>query len=117
MLTPIRAAVLGESIKARQARKDKQATEGADPLASLHTDQVIVLGEPEIAFLTEIATELVQNDSEATAKAVEAYFKDKEKKANLKALAIGAGLDAAIFGRMVTSGPDGAHRLRRTRRP
>ena len=103
VLTPIRAAVLGESIKARQARKDKQATEGADPLASLHTDQVIVLGEPEIAFLTEIATELVQNDAEATAKAVEAYFKDKEKKANLKALAIGAGLDAAIFGRMVTS--------------
>ena len=103
VLTPIRAAVLGESIKARQARKDKQATEGADPLASLHTDQVIVLGEPEIAFLTEIATEFVQNDAEATAKAVEAYFKDKEKKANLKALAIGAGLDAAIFGRMVTS--------------
>ena len=103
VLIPIRAAVLGESIKARQARKDKQATEGAGPLASLHTDQVIVLGEPEIAFLTEIATELVQNDAEATAKAVEAYFKDKEKKANLKALAIGAGLDAAIFGRMVTS--------------
>ena len=103
VLTPIRAAVLGESIKARQARKDKSTTEGADPLASLHTDQVIVLGEPEIAFLTEIATELVRHDADATANAVEAYFKDKETKANLKALAMGAGLDAAIFGRMVTS--------------
>ena len=103
VLTPIRAAVLGESIKARQARKDKQATAAADPLASLHTEQVIVLGEPEIAFLTAIATELVQTDAEATAKAVETYFKDKDKKANLKALAMGAGLDAAIFGRMVTS--------------
>ena len=103
VLTPIRAAVLGESIKARKARKDKSTTEGADPLASLHTDQVIVLGEPEIAFLTEIATELVRNDADATAKAVETYFKDKETKANLKALAMGAGLDAAIFGRMVTS--------------
>ena len=57
----------------------------------------------EIAFLTEIATELVQHDATATARAVETYFKDKEKKANLKALAMGAGLDAAIFGRMVTS--------------
>ena len=103
VLTPIRAAILGESIKARQARKDKSTTEGADPLASLHTDQVIVLGEPEIAFLTTIAIELVRHDADATAKAVEAYFKDKETKANLKALAMGAGLDAAIFGRMVTS--------------
>ena len=103
VLTPIRAAILGESIKARQARKDKSTTEGADPLASLHTDQVIVLGEPEIAFLTTIAIELVRNDADATAKAVKAYFKDKETKANLKALAMGAGLDAAIFGRMVTS--------------
>ena len=103
VLTPIRAAVLGESIKARQARKDKSTTEGADPLASLHTDQVIVLGEPEIAFLTEIATKLVRHDADATANAVETYFKDKETKANLKALAMGAGLDAAIFGRMVTS--------------
>ena len=103
VLQPIRAAVLGESIKARQARKDKKATEGADLLDSLHTDQVIVLGEPEIGFLTKIASELVLDDAEATAKAVEAYFKDREKKANLKALVMGAGLDAAIFGRMVTS--------------
>ena len=86
-----------------QARKDKSTTEGADPLASLHTDQVIVLGEPEIAFLTEIATKLVRHDADATANAVETYFKNKETKANLKALAMGAGLDAAIFGRMVTS--------------
>ena len=103
VLTPIRAAIIGESIKARQARKDKSTTEGTDPLAFLHTAQVIVLGEPEIAFLTTIAIELVRHDADATAKAVEAYFKDKETKANLKALAMGAGLDAAIFGRMVTS--------------
>ena len=102
VLMPIRAAVLGESIKAKQARKEK-AAEDANPFDGLHTEQVIVLGEPEIAFLTNLAAELVQEDSEGTAKKVEAYFKDKAKKANLKALGMGSGLDAAIFGRMVTS--------------
>ena len=102
VLMPIRSAVLGESIKAKQARKEKPA-EGAEPLDSLHTEQVIVLGEPEIAFLTDLAAELVKDDAEGTAKAVETYFKDKTNKANLKALVMGSGLDAAIFGRMVTS--------------
>ena len=69
----------------------------------MYTDQVIVLGEPEIAFLTNLAAELAKDDAERTAKAVDAYFKDKANKANLKALVIGSGLDAAIFGRMVTS--------------
>lgn len=102
VLMPIRAAVLGESIKAKQARKEKEAEE-ANRFDGLQTEQVIVLGEPEIVFLTDLAAELVQDDPEGTAKKVEAYFKDKEKKANLKALGMGSGLDAAIFGRMVTS--------------
>ena len=102
VLTPIRSAVLGESIKAKQARKAK-ADAGADPLAGLHTEQVIVLGQPEIDFLTETAVELAQDDADATAKEVEKYFKDKQKRDNLKALQLGSGLDAAIFGRMVTS--------------
>ena len=102
VLMPIRAAVLGESVKAKQARKEKP-DEDANALDVLRTDQVIVLGEPEIAFLTSRAAELAEGDAEAVAKAVEAYFKDKAKKSNLKALAMGSGLDAAIFGRMVTS--------------
>ena len=102
VLMPIRAAVLGESIKAKQARKEKPA-EDANPLDGLHTEQVIVLGEPEIAFLTDLAAQLVQDDAAGTTKKVEAYFKDKAKKTNLKALVMGSGLDAAIFGRMVTS--------------
>ena len=103
VLTPIRAAVLGESIKARQARKEKKTDEGADPLASLDTPQVIVFGTPEIDFLTDLAADLAGDDADTTAKEVEAYFKDKQKRDNLKALRLGSGLDAAIFGRMVTS--------------
>ena len=62
-----------------------------------------MLGEPELGFLTELATELAADDAKATAKAVKAYFKDREKKKNMRALEGGAGLDAALFGRMVTS--------------
>ena len=103
VLTPIRSAVLGESIKAKQARKEKKTDDGADPLAGLHTDQVIVLGQPEVDFLTDLAADLAKDDAAATAKEVETYFKDKHKRDNLKALQLGCGLDAAIFGRMVTS--------------
>ena len=119
VLTPIRAAVLGESIKTKQARnaKNAPAAEGttnlfpdadtqrddSDLRTALDTKQVIVLGEPEIDFLTSLAQDLATDDPEKTARNVVKYFKDRKTKANLKALATGAGLDAAIFGRMATS--------------
>ena len=103
VLTPIRSAVLGESIKAKQARKEKKTDDGAGALAVLHTEQVIVLGQPEIDFLTNLAADLAQDDADATAKEVEKYFKNKNQRGNLKALQLGSGIDAAIFGRMVTS--------------
>ena len=119
VLAPIRAAVLGESIKARQARKDRsehgesdeailfanetREEEGPQVFKELRTEQVIVLGEPEISFLTNISVELAKDGADDTAQAVDAYFKDKQKRDNLKALQVGSGLDAAIFGRMVTS--------------
>ena len=104
VLVPMRAAVLGESIKARETRKaKKESAEPGNALEELHTPQVIVLGEPEIEFLTERAVELSKDDAAATGKAVESYFKDKNTRDNMKALKNGSGLDAALFGRMVTS--------------
>ena len=104
VLTPIRSAVLGESLKAREAKLSKKTEEDSVPsLSELHTDQVIVLGKPEIEFLTDLAIQLAHDDPEETKKAVEAYFKNKQQRDNLKALAQGAGIDAALFGRMVTS--------------
>jgi CRISPR system Cascade subunit CasC len=104
VLVPIRSAVLGESVKARDARKAKKDSETGEPsLDELHTEQVIVLGNPEVNYLTAIATELAQDSAEDTKKAVEAYFKDKNTRDNLKTLKQGAGLDASLFGRMVTS--------------
>ena len=104
VLKPIRAAVLGESQRARAAGSGAPETaDDAEPFAALHTEQVIVFGEPEIAFLTDLAAELATDDPKDAKKAVEAYFKDRDSKNNLKALVRGAGLDAALFGRMVTS--------------
>lgn len=104
VLKPIRAAVLGESQRARAAGSGAPETaDDAEPFAALHTEQVIVFGEPEIAFLTDLAAELATDDPKDAKKAVESYFKDRDRKNNLKALVRGAGLDAALFGRMVTS--------------
>ncbi len=105
VLEPIRSAVLGKSERARSAGKaaSEKAEDTAESFAALRTEQVIVFGEPEITFLTDLAAKLVKDDPGETKDAVESYFKDKKSRDNLKALARGAGLDAALFGRMVTS--------------
>lgn len=70
----------------------------------LRTGQVIVLGRPEVDFLFEQARQIARetDDPKKAKAAVEALFKGEAKK-NLEALRLGAGLDAALFGRMVTS--------------
>lgn len=105
VLGPIRDAVLGKSERARAAGSSASETsEGAaESFAALRTEQVIVFGEPEIAFLTDLAADLATDDPKDAKKAVESRFKDRDSKNNLKALVRGAGLDAALFGRMVTS--------------
>ena len=102
VLLPLRAEVLGESTRSKQSRK-KSELSGEQLLKQLNTEQIIVLGEPEIAFLTETAAELAQGDENEAAKDVKAYFKVKSNRQNLRSLTLGAGLDAALFGRMVTS--------------
>lgn len=74
--------------------------------------QALLLGWPEVRFLTEQALGLArgQTDAKAAGKAADAHFKDKERKTNLSALkatagTLAAGLEAALFGRMVTSDP------------
>lgn len=73
--------------------------------------QPLLLGWPEVAYLRSKAEEVAQACTEAkdaTAK-IEELFK-KESKANLSAMmhakgTLQAGLEAALFGRMVTSDP------------
>lgn len=93
--------VLGQSAKAK-----KKAAEDSDEKSGLETGQITVLGKPELDYLRSVVRDLV-HDVE-TEKELEANFKKtikESKKAwaqNLKAIG-DAGIDAALFGRMVTS--------------
>lgn len=114
VLEALKAELLGESKKAKAdkaARKPKGNAAAADapdePLRTrlevLDTNQVIVLGRPEIDFIRRTAAALLQtrpNDPDA---AVKTYLKNKDVLGNLRALRLASGLDAALFGRMVTS--------------
>ncbi len=98
------AAVLGDSAKAKAKAKKKSE----DPVEErLQTSQLTVLGRPEVGFLLDAAKTLAAKvGAEADEKAIKAACKeffDRDQKKNLQTLKAGAGLDAALFGRMVTS--------------
>jgi CRISPR system Cascade subunit CasC len=73
--------------------------------------QALLLGRPEIAYLTALAREAAATGSAKEAEAlIDVRIGKGEGKANLKAMLeatgkLGAGLEAALFGRMVTSDP------------
>ncbi len=105
VLNPIRARILGESVKARTARKGKKREESISREAfvkELSTDQIIVLGRPEVDFIVGLAARLVKDGEGDIKKAVAKEFKEKATRSNLAQVA-NAGLDACLFGRMVTS--------------
>lgn len=101
-------AVLGKSDKAKadedggkkgKGKKAKEAEAGP-----IKTNQLTILGRPEIEFLKKLAGGIASeiNTAEEAEEAVKLKF-DKEQQKNLKEMVMGAGLDAALFGRMVTS--------------
>ena len=64
--------------------------------------QALYFGEPELEFLAGVAAEaLARSNPEEASKELEDLL--KAERANLRALKNGAGLGAALFGRMVTS--------------
>ena len=82
----------------------------SDKAEKVRNRQALLLGWPEVRYLTQEIVRLAQGktDAEAAAKEAEAYFKSKDSKANFGAMKEiagnpAAGLEAALFGRMVTS--------------
>jgi len=101
VLKGLQAVLLGESEKKGKKSEDKGSSKEGDDLT---TSQVIILGRPEIEFIKKTAREFIALDQkDRSAKAVEAFLKEKDRKQNLESLKRAAGLDAALFGRMVTS--------------
>jgi CRISPR system Cascade subunit CasC len=82
-----------------------------DKAADRKKRQALLIGEPEIRYLADKATEIAgaASDAKNAVERVKILFK-KEEKANLAALReqskLNAGLEAALFGRMVTSDRD-----------
>lgn len=100
----LQVVLLGESSKAKAAKaRAGEEVEDRDAFAGLKTGQVLVLGRPEVEFVTGAARTLLADAATAkdARKAAEAYI--KANRANLEALRLASGLDAALFGRMVTS--------------
>lgn len=100
--------ILGDSAKAKQQRAKDEAKADDD---ACKTSQVTVLGRPEVDYLYAEAKALAKAIGDTKGKkdlpklleaAAKKHF-DAERKKNLRGLKLGAGLDAALFGRMVTS--------------
>lgn len=93
------ALVLGGNGKAK-------GSEGQDG-SELSTGQITVLGKPELDHLREVARVVAAElPDQPTDKQVDEALKQKldaDQKKNLAALGKAAGIDAALFGRMVTS--------------
>lgn len=78
----------------------------------IQSGQIVVLGHPELNFMAEFSKQLLRNTelegvdekkrNAALKKELKARLKGEAKK-NLHAIGHAAGLDAALFGRMVTS--------------
>jgi CRISPR system Cascade subunit CasC len=98
----VMALVLGESARAK-AEKKKQTEDGEPAAAGVQSNQVTVLGRRELGFLCAEARTICGTirDGKSAADAVKKHF-TRERIDNLRALKLGAGLDAAMFGRMVT---------------
>ncbi|MEO5349247.1 MAG: type I-E CRISPR-associated protein Cas7/Cse4/CasC [Magnetococcus sp. YQC-3] len=100
-------ATFQDQLLGSSARAKKEKAEKGDASLSLQTSQVVILGWPEIRYIRDNVRTIVSQaaDAEAAGKAVEAFFKEggKNMKALIAAGRLPAGLDAALFGRMVTS--------------
>jgi CRISPR system Cascade subunit CasC len=106
VLSIFMANILGESPK-KKKEADSGVGKNKDADSDFETKQLIVLGRPEVDYILTLAKNIFQSAKSPVEaeKAAEALFsKDKEQKQNLDALRnAGSGLDAALFGRMVTS--------------
>jgi CRISPR system Cascade subunit CasC len=74
--------------------------------------QALLLGWRELEYLTNLLVDLLAepHDEKSAAAAVEAAFKDPDSKGRLSVIResagnLAAGLEAALFGRMITSDP------------
>ncbi|MDO8434693.1 MAG: type I-E CRISPR-associated protein Cas7/Cse4/CasC [Candidatus Binatus sp.] len=84
-------------------REKRAAKEDPAKPVEVASAQVTVFGKPELRFLLEQARAICKetSDSKKVKEAVKKHL-DRDRAENLRTLKLNAGLDAALFGRMVT---------------
>lgn len=89
--------------KAKKGGESAEAVDERPEAAALQTGQITVLGRPEVEYLLAVAKRVcaAKPSVEAASKSVATEL-GRDGKKNLAAMKCGAGLDAALFGRMVT---------------
>ena len=97
--------IFQESAARRKARAAKETAGEAEEEFDAETKQAVLFGQPEIDYLYGEASRIAgeARSAKAASAAAEAFFKDRDVRANLAAMKHHAGLEAALFGRMVTS--------------
>ncbi|MBF0393469.1 MAG: type I-E CRISPR-associated protein Cas7/Cse4/CasC [Alphaproteobacteria bacterium] len=100
-----------EKKKSKADRRRAIRESGADPIELLRRKELVILGQPEIRWMRDQTREMVAKAVEAAERdkaeldldalfaEAEAFMKDN--KANMRAMKNAAGLDVALFGRMV----------------
>lgn len=99
----VRAAVESFLKVLFQESAKAKAKKGETKPEHFHTQQVTVLGKPEVDYIRQQVAEVVQQSGGADEAEALAAERVKALKDNLAAMRAAAGLDAAMFGRMVTS--------------
>lgn len=94
-IVEVQKVLLGESKKAQQKKL-------ANPSEDLETNQVIVLGPAEIAYVKDLVRSAVAGAGDPVEARKAAEVLVKQQKPNFATMREGAGLDAALFGRMIT---------------
>jgi CRISPR system Cascade subunit CasC len=99
-------ALVGELLPKGKRKKAEPADDGGDAGTAddkfLRTEQVTVIGEPEVEYLRSLAREIAAGAADAKSAAKAAVERIKSDGKNLQTMRLGAGLDAALFGRMIT---------------
>ncbi len=110
----------GKKAKKTDVKNVIDPDDAADAWAQLATNQITIFGVPEVRYLRKLAAEKIdaarddvpvfwdeesEPDKDAVSDAADAMgdLSSRDLKKNLKGLQLASGLDAALFGRMVTS--------------
>ena len=115
----LKELVTGSKASKNDMKKILNPDDETDPTSMLKTKQITILGYPEIEYLKEMVQDRVSSmeqdfevfwtenepDADTISEAIDAILDitQTELKKNLKGLNLASGLDAALFGRMVTS--------------